>query len=267
MSAVKTYYVAPPPTGNDSNTGLTIDQPLAKIATAITKAVASDTIYVRGGIYTCTATITIPTSKNGTSSYRTCLLAYPGERPIQDFSSMTGTSADGLKINGNYWYIKGIDFKGAPHNGIKVSGTGVIGVGGSYNIVELCVTDENRNTGLQLAAGASYNRIMNCDSYYNCDANEGDADGFSPKFDIGTGNYFYGCRSWQNSDDGWDGYLRPSDDVTDTLENCWSFMNGYLKSGAASSGNGNGFKMGGGDLSNRDSLRHNIDSEKLSLLR
>ncbi|MDP3581270.1 MAG: T9SS type A sorting domain-containing protein, partial [Ignavibacteria bacterium] len=37
------------------------------------------------------------------------------------------------------------------------------------------------------------------------------------------------------------------------------FMNGYLKDGnQIATGNGNGFKMGGGDSSNKDSLRHNV---------
>jgi hypothetical protein len=100
--------------------------------------------------------------------------------------------------------------------------------------------------------------VLNCDSYNNYDPPlGGNADGFSPKLDVGTGNYFYGCRSWQNSDDGWDGYLRPSDSVYTTIENCWSFMNGYLKDGSPiASGNGNGFKMGGGDNSNVLQLRH-----------
>ena len=111
---------------------------------------------------------------------------------------------------------------------------------------------------LNSGGGASNNRIINCDSFFNVDPSQGNADGFSPKLDVGTGNYFYGCRSWQNSDDGCDGYLRPSDSVFTTFENCWMFHNGYLKSGAASSGNGNGFKMGGGDNSNADSLRHNM---------
>jgi hypothetical protein len=73
--------------------------------------------------------------------------------------------------------------------------------------------------------------------------------------DVGTGNYFYGCRSWQNSDDAYDGYLRGADDVTTTYENCWAFKAGYLKNGTVCSGNGNGFKMGGSD--NKD-LRHNF---------
>ena len=55
---------------------------------------------------------------------------------------------------------------------------------------------------------------------------------------------------------GW--ILRPSNDVATTLENCWSFNNGYLKNGNISSGNGNGFKMGGGDTSNINHLKHNM---------
>jgi hypothetical protein len=108
---------------------------------------------------------------------------------------------------------------------------------------------------LQLDNGASYNLIINCDSYFNADPSQGNADGFAPKLTVGTGNYFYGCRSWQNSDDGWDGYLRGANNMTTTLENCWCFRNGYLKSGAPSVGNGNGYKLGGSD--NRD-LQHDM---------
>jgi len=219
--------------------------------------VAGDTIYVRGGVFSYSGSstaITLP-AISGTSKTVHCnLISYNGERALLDFSAMTGTSADGLKINGSYWYIKGFDCKGAPHNGIKISG-------GNYNIIEFCTSFESRNTGVQLASGASYNRFINCDSYNNRDAGDGNADGFSPKLDVGTNNYFYGCRSWQNSDDGWDGYLRPSDDVTDTLVNCWSFMNGYYKDGITmGTGNGNGFKTGGCDpnASGYKTLKHNM---------
>jgi hypothetical protein len=252
-------------TGSDT-TGTVdrIDLPFRTIPKAISVMAPGDTIYVRGGVYFYTGSstaITLPPKPGISAAVRCCLMSYPGERALLDFSAMTGTSADGLKINGSYWTVKGLDFKGAPHNGLKISG-------GNYNIIEFCSTFENRNTGVQLAAGASSNRIINCDSYYNADVTYGNADGFSPKLDVGTGNYFYGCRSWQNSDDGWDGYLRPSDDVTDTLENCWSFMNGYLKNGTVQSGNGNGFKMGGGDqdstktVNNVDSLRHDMILKK-----
>ena len=38
--------------------------------------------------------------------------------------------------------------------------------------------------------------------------------------------------------------MRGNDDVNTILEICWVFNNSYLKNGNASSGNGNGFKMG-----------------------
>ncbi|HTX19180.1 MAG TPA: right-handed parallel beta-helix repeat-containing protein [Bacteroidota bacterium] len=235
-------------TGSDTSAG-TIDAPLKTISKALSLVVAGDTVYVRGGHYQLTSTIS--TSKNGTSSAMICLFAYPGERPFLDFSAMTISGSNrGINLSKNYWHIRGFDVWKAGDNGMIISG--------SNNIVENCSFSENSDTGLQLGGGASNNRIINCDSYFNVDPSQGNADGFSPKLDVGTGNYFFGCRSWQNSDDGFDGYLRPSDSVTTTLEQCWTFHNGYLKSGATSSGNGNGFKMGGGDNSNADSLRHNM---------
>lgn len=242
-----TYFVDP--NGNDSNVG-DINHPFKTIGYAVGIVVAGDTIYVRGGTYTYTGSssaITLPAKTGSSETNRCSLIGYNDERPLLDFSAMTGTAADGLKINGSYWYVKGLDCKGAPHNGIRISG-------GTYNIVELCCSYENRNTGIQMNSGAAYNQIINCDSYYNADASNEDADGFSPKMDVGTGNYLYGCRSWQNADDAYDGYLRGADDVTTTYENCWAFKAGYLKSGAASSGNGNGFKMGGSD---DKTLKHN----------
>src|SRR5664279_5006555 len=100
---------------------------------------------------------------------------------------------------------------------------------GAFNIVEFCSLSKNRDSGMQLGGGANNNKILNCDSFFNQDPSEGNSDGFSPKLDVGTNNYFYGCRSWQNTDDGFDGYLRPSNNVTTTLDNCWTFMNGFHK--------------------------------------
>ncbi len=240
-------FFVDPQKGNDLNNG-TKNLPYATITKALSTVAIGDTIYLRGAVYNISSTISL--SKTGTSSSYYKLFSYNDEIVILDFSKQT--SSDGIKVNGNYWHLKGIICQYSAHNGIAING--------SYNIIENCVTRNNRNTGMQLGNGASYNRILNCDSYYNFDPpSGGDADGFAPKLNVGTGNYFYGCRAWQNSDDGWDGYLRPSDNVNTVIENCWSFMNGYLKDGSPiSTGNGNGFKMGGGDSSNKDSLRHNM---------
>ncbi len=236
------------PGGNDSNPG-TLEEPLGSIPAAVNIAVPGDTIYVRGGTFTLNVTISI--SKNGNENSRYYLIAYDNERPVLDFSSMLVSSTNrGIRLSGDYWYIKGIDIKGAGDNGMNVSG--------SYNIIEFCSFYENRDTGLQLGGGASNNQVINCDSYFNADPDNGDADGFAPKLDVGTDNYFYGCRAWQNSDDGWDGYLRGADNVNTVVENSWCFANGYLKNGNPSSGNGNGYKMGGGDTGNVANLAHNF---------
>ncbi len=245
ISFATQYYVST--TGSDTNPG-TITLPFLTLSKAVglSSLIPGDTIYIRGGTYALGSTISI--SKLGTKDSLYHLFAYSGEQPVFNFSAQS--SSDGIKANGNYWYIRGIESCYAAHNGIAVNG--------SNNIIENCSVHDNRNSGMQFGNGASNNRVINCDSYYNYDPPAGgNADGFSPKLDVGTGNYFYGCRSWQNSDDGWDGYLRPSDSVYTTLENCWSFMNGYLKDGSPiATGNGNGFKMGGGDNSNSSQLRH-----------
>jgi hypothetical protein len=242
-------------TGSDSNPG-TFLLPFLTISRAISVAHAGDTIFVRSGRYLLNSTITISTS--GTSSNRCCLYGYPGDatRPILDFSAMAFSGSNrGIILSGQYWHIKGLEIYRAGDNGMNISG--------SNNIIEFCALYENRDSGMQLGGGASYNQVINCDSYFNYDSTGvpstagGNADGFSPKLDVGTGNYFYGCRSWQNSDDGWDGYLRPATGVTTTLENCWTWKNGYLKDGVTTyaSMNGNGFKMGGSDTKN---LAHNF---------
>ena len=240
------YYVSN--TGNDDNPG-TIDKPFGTIAKAISLVQMGEIIIVRGDTFNLTNTISI--SKSGTASAMISLYAYPGERPVLNFSGQAlGGSNRGIKLTGSYWHIKGFDITGAGDNGMKIEG-------GSYNIIQNCAFYRNRDSGLQIDKGASNNQIINCDSYFNADPPDyGDADGFAAKMDVGSGNYFYGCRAWKNCDDGWDGYLRGTDDVSNSAENCWAFENGYLEDGTdpGAQANGNGFKMGGSD---DKLLRHN----------
>ena len=246
-----TWYVAT--YGSDTNSG-SPQNPFQTIEKAVSVVQASETIYVRGGTFNLTATITI--AKSGAEGSLISLFAVPGEIAVLDFSgqALDGNNR-GIKLTGGYWHIKRINITGAGDNGMKIEG-------GSYNIIENCSFYRNRDSGLQLDNGASFNTIRNCDSYYNADpADYGDADGFAPKLTVGSGNYFYGCRAWKNCDDGWDGYLRGADDVSTTLENCWAFENGYLEDGAdpGTNANGNGFKMGGSD---DKTLKHNFTLKK-----
>ena len=246
VASVSRAQIFVSPDGNDLDSG-TIEQPYLTITKAHSVAAPGDTIFLRGGVYDSLLT-TITISKSGSRSTRYYLLAYPGERPILDFSLMPVDGANrGIRITGIYWYVRGIDIRGAGDNGMHVSG--------SYNIIEFCSFYENHDTGLQISSGASNNQVVNCDSYHNVDPSQGNADGFAAKLDVGTGNSFHGCRAWENSDDGYDGYLRPSNDVSTVLENCWIFKNGYLPDGSASTGNGNGFKLGGSD---DRTLRHHV---------
>lgn len=240
-----TYYVSP--NGKTNGNG-SKENPYNSIATAIKKANPGDIIYLAGGTYSLSETIKI--SRNGTASSPITMQPEPDSgRPVLDFSGQPrfDSSARGIQLSGNYWHIIGLDIIRAGDNGLYIDG-------GNYNTIEFCIFYENGDTGLQIGGGSTYNLILNCDSYYNADENMGNADGFACKTSAGTGNIFKYCRAWMNSDDGYDGYLKESNDITTTYEGCYAFMNGMLQNGS-SAGDGNGFKMGGCDA---DALRsHN----------
>lgn len=200
---------------------------------------AGGTIVLKQGTYTLATKISI--SKSGTSQNKITLIGKAGEgRPKLDFSSMSENSSNqGILLNADYWYIKGIDIYKAGDNGMQIKG--------NNNLIEFCAFSECADTGLQLDDGATNNTILNCDSFFNADSSIENADGFACKLSAGTGNKFIACRAWQNLDDGWDGYLRGADNIATTYENCWAIKNGYLKNGTQGNGDGNGFKTGGSD--------------------
>jgi hypothetical protein len=228
LASATTYHVFP------SGTELKKQAAFAHATSSLTQAIESlipdDTIFIHGGIHKYSSS-TIYFNKSGTPQAPISMLAYPGESPVFDF---TGNIGAGMVLDAANVSYSGQTFKGAADNGLRITG--------SNNTISRCTFLENGDSGLQIEG--SNNTIINCDSYYNKDASQGNADGFAPKLNVGSGNKFIGCRAWQNSDDGWDGYLKSVKDVSQSLENCWAFKNGYLKDGSVSQGNGNGFKPG-----------------------
>ncbi|TDO99557.1 RICIN domain-containing protein [Marinomonas balearica] len=222
------------------SSGATVVSSMSALQSAISSASAGDVIYIRQGTYSTSSTIKM--TKNGTSSNPIVLSAYPGDaRPVINFSSQSESSSNrGFQLSGDYWHIYGFDIRNAGDNGMFVSG--------SHNTIEFMSFYRNADTGLQLGNGAAYNFVKNSDSYYNADSSLENADGFAAKLTVGTGNYFYGCRAWQNLDDGFDGYLRDNNStILTTMEYSWMIRNGYQENGSAGVGDGNGFKTGGSD--------------------
>jgi fibronectin type 3 domain-containing protein len=232
------YYVSP--TGSDSGSG-TLASPYKTIGKAVSVATAGDTIYLRGGQHDYTARISI--SKSGSSGNPITLRSYPGEVPILDFTGQSiGSSSQGISLSGSYWVFYNFTIQNAGDNGLYITGTN--------NRIELIVARWNEDSGIQLHTGAANNLILHCDSYENYDSlNLGEnADGFATKFGLGTGNILRGCRSWNNSDDGYDCWNTDPPSESVTFDRCWAFRNGIDRWGAGSgfNGDGNGFKLGAG---------------------
>ena len=257
--AGSTIYVAP--TGSDSAAG-TISQPTTLTA-AITRVTAGGIIYVRGGTYNLSTSVTIARGNNGTSSARKQLFAYPGETPALNFSAQATADANrGLTVNGNYWYVKGLTVEYAGDNGIFI--------GGNNNIIERCITRFNRDTGLQLGRVSSSdtssqwpanNLIVSCESNDNSDATGENADGFAAKLTVGAGNIFRYDVSHNNSDDGWDLYTKSDTGAISpvTIEFSISYSNGTLSNGTQNAnGDRNGFKLGGESIAVNHIVRNNL---------
>ena len=252
-------YVSP--SGTDSAAG-TATAPTT-LTSAISRISAGGTIYMRGGTYAYSSTVTIPAGSNGTSSARTTLSAYPGETPVLNFSAQSESSTNrGIQLNANYWKIYGLVVERAGDNGIYV--------GGSNNVVERTVTRFNRDTGLQLGRMASStpasqwpanNLILSAESHDNADSDGEDADGFAAKLTTGTGNVFRYAVSHNNIDDGWDLYTKTDTGAIGpvTIEYSLSYGNGTLTDGSqAGNGDRNGYKLGGDSIAVNHVVQHSI---------
>ena len=248
------YYVSP--TGNDANAG-TISSPKFNISALVSTVNTGDTIFILPGTYKYSSTINL--TKAGTADKRICIYGTgyttSDERPVLNFTAQGPGDANRaffIQAGADYWHFKGFKVQEAGDNGIKIES--------NWNIIEFCDFDACYDSGIQIGLGkdagandgtCAYNYILNCDSYNNCDSHKsgGNADGFGCKLFCGPGNIFENCRSWNNSDDGWDFY---SNTCGVLLLNCRTWHNACAATLRGNkSGNGNGFKMGGNSTYSR----------------
>lgn len=252
ISEATTYYSSP--TGKSSNLGNSANSPL-DLLSGINKLSAGDVLQLAGGKYTIPFVKdkknTIFFTKSGTAQKPITIQTANGEKATLDFSFPLQEWVQdgfGFDITGDYWIFKNINITRAGYHGVYVKG--------NYNTFDNCAFYENRNTGLEINKGGSYTTVINCDAYRNYDPKKKGsmADGFAPKQKMGPGNKFIGCRSWENSDDGYDCFDSPE---LVTFENCWAFRNGIdVWNYGGFTGNGNGFKLGGNYAAAKNKVSH-----------
>jgi len=254
-ASAATYYVAT--TGDDGAAG-SLAAPWLTWQKGFETIVAGDTLYIRGGTYASAGAsvgadyraVSVD-NHDGTSGDLIVVLNYTGEIPILDCATM---SADAphygiMLINCSYWYVKGLQVKNVPQH---ASGDWTQGIAVLYSTnitLERCVSHHNGGVGIGSAYGATDDILfLNCDSYANADPYTvspgayGNADGFGMEESAaGSTVTLTGCRSWNNSDDGYDCW---DSDGQVTLDKCWTWHNGYRENQSTTGGDGNGFKLG-----------------------
>ena len=259
------YFVAPD--GSDMNPG-TYEEPWATWQRAFEVAEAGDTVYFRGGVYkpeeawydgkyyNC---LYMPHGEtvvghDGEPGNPICYFNFPGEEPILDCEKIEPFSNFNTAINMsrvNFVHFRGLTIRNVLQTRDYVECFG-IGATGCSNITFERITIHNVE-GNAFRYGSSFGTypeipydtvlFINCDAYNCADILPrepgatlgGAADGYKTWGKPGTFMLFEGCRSWNNSDDGFD----PGTDPVTVINNCWSFNNGYYD------GDGTGFKTGG----------------------
>ena len=220
-------------------------------------------IYIKGTI-NCTERLKL-TNKNANTEILG-LTNTDGTGATLDFASLrdcltsSGSGGTGILINGSHYTFKNIIVQNAGDCGVRITG-----LDSGYSTFENCIFRYNNNSGVSVTNGGSNNTFKYVDSYRNADLiqkNGGDADGFSVKLQAGENNYFYNCRAWENSDDGWDSYDRGTPYIgrVDYVE-CLAWNNGNPKVFTGEYDYENGFALDKNLLYIQEILKNDPDFE------
>jgi chitodextrinase/dienelactone hydrolase len=132
LTAGNVYYVSA--AGSDSNSGASTSQPLQTIAAALNSAASGDIIYVMGGTYAETISIT----QSGIT-----LSAYGNETPVIDGNTALPGIDDGalLSVEGNDNTVSGFEIKNSNVNGEFLGGYGIRITGSNNKISNVNIHD------------------------------------------------------------------------------------------------------------------------------
>lgn len=250
------FYVAPD--GRDANRG-TLEAPFGSVQRAAAAAHAGDTVFLRGGTYVMSEVqiagrdgpyaCVVLLERSGQPGRPIRFWAYPGERPVFDFSGVkpAGRRVTAFRVNGSWLHLRGLEVIGVQVTIKSHTQSICFDNRGSHNVYEALSLHDGMAIGLWIGGTASHNLVLNCDAYRNHDPVSedglgGNVDGFGYHGKKGSvGNVFRGCRAWFNSDDGFD-FIHAEEAAV--IEHCWAFYNGYSPDFRPLA-NGNGFKAGG----------------------
>ena len=226
----------------DGTAGAPVD-----LTTAIQYALPGQSVALRGGTYTPSATVSISAAYSGTEDAPKTLRPYDGEDVVLDGQKRL---APVLRLDADHWRVEDLRVTHGGANGMRMSG--------SHNVIDRMLFNFNGDTGFHMVGPGSdpaewpqHNLIVNSESHDNRDAGDVNADGFAAKLGVGEGNVFRGNVSHHNIDDGWDFYNRTNEGANFPvrLEGNIAYSNGKLSDGYnADSSTGVGFKLGGEGL-------------------
>lgn len=234
-AASNTWYVSP--SGSDKNDG-SLQAPFATIVKAQQKATEGDTVCLRSGTYKIKSIENKDSSYNNVHYINKNGITYKKYEKdtapaVLDFSGVsTDKRVSAFLVRASDVTFENIEVKSVPVGTQKQAECfRVYGTNVTFNKVSC---HDNQAIGFYFSGGSS-GTCYRCDAYNNIgvEGNSlGNMDGFGSH---GLGVLFKECRSWNNSDDGYDCI---DSDGPNTFDSCWAFNNrGYA--------DGNGFKVGG----------------------
>jgi len=165
-------------------------------------------------------------------------------RHSTNYTVLSPTPRSGCYLSGDYIHVKGLEITGYFQSDGWVS-SGWWANNCNNSIFESLNIHHNGG-GFYLQGNSTGNLLLNIDSWSNYDAftGGGNADGINIAYisNASSSNTVRGCRTWYNSDDGFDFSQNPG---FVAVESSWSYKNGYLADGVTlSGGNSEGFKSG-----------------------